>query len=162
MDDCFFCKVKANPTFSDIYDDDFYIGHLSGVPINPGHVELFVKRHIPSILELNEAEQNDLIPAIKAVMQKLLHMDFKDYYSKILSTKPESYIKLYTQKMLDLPFVGDKPVGFNVGINQGVAAGQTVMHLHIHVIPRFKGDCKDPTGGVRNFLNKLGDYKRFL
>ena len=41
------------------------------------------------------------------------------------------------------------PDGFNIGINDGVAAGQTVMHLHIHLIPRFLGDMDDPRGGVR-------------
>jgi len=41
------------------------------------------------------------------------------------------------------------PDGYNVGINDGEAAGQTVMHLHIHLIPRYKGDIPDPRGGVR-------------
>ena len=41
------------------------------------------------------------------------------------------------------------PDGFNIGINEGLAAGQTVMHLHIHLIPRYKGDQPDPRGGVR-------------
>ena len=41
------------------------------------------------------------------------------------------------------------PDGFNIGINDGTAAGQTVMHLHIHLIPRFAGDQPDPRGGVR-------------
>ena len=41
------------------------------------------------------------------------------------------------------------PDGFNIGINDGVAAGQTVMHLHIHLIPRYAGDQPDPRGGVR-------------
>ena len=44
---------------------------------------------------------------------------------------------------------GLKPDGFNVGVNDGVAAGQTVMHAHIHVIPRRSGDVADPRGGVR-------------
>jgi diadenosine tetraphosphate (Ap4A) HIT family hydrolase len=39
--------------------------------------------------------------------------------------------------------------GYNVGINDGAAAGQTVMHLHIHLMPRFEGDMADPRGGVR-------------
>ncbi len=42
-----------------------------------------------------------------------------------------------------------QPDGFNIGINDGAAAGQTVAHLHIHLIPRFTGDRPDPRGGVR-------------
>ena len=41
------------------------------------------------------------------------------------------------------------PDGYNIGINDGVMAGQTVMHLHIHLIPRYKGDSSDPRGGIR-------------
>ena len=41
------------------------------------------------------------------------------------------------------------PDGYNIGINDGLFAGQTVMHLHIHLIPRYKGDSLDPRGGVR-------------
>ena len=44
---------------------------------------------------------------------------------------------------------GHAPDGYNLGINDGTAAGQTVMHLHLHVIPRYRGDCADPRGGVR-------------
>jgi diadenosine tetraphosphate (Ap4A) HIT family hydrolase len=43
-----------------------------------------------------------------------------------------------------------RPDAYNVGLNIGVAAGQTVMHAHIHVIPRYTGDVADPRGGVRN------------
>jgi len=41
------------------------------------------------------------------------------------------------------------PDGFNIGINDGLAAGQTILHLHIHVIPRYEGDMPDPWGGIR-------------
>ncbi|MGP1667643.1 MAG: HIT family protein, partial [Rhodanobacter sp.] len=41
------------------------------------------------------------------------------------------------------------PDGYNIGINVGAAAGQTVPHLHVHVIPRYAGDMDDPRGGVR-------------
>jgi diadenosine tetraphosphate (Ap4A) HIT family hydrolase len=41
------------------------------------------------------------------------------------------------------------PDGYNIGINDGVCAGQTVMHLHVHLIPRYEEDSDDPRGGVR-------------
>ena len=45
-----------------------------------------------------------------------------------------------------------QPEGYNVGINDGVVAGQTVMHLHIHLIPRYPGDSDDPKGWVHRVL----------
>lgn len=51
------------------------------------------------------------------------------------------------------------PDGFNFGINSGDAAGQTVGHLHLHVIPRYDGDMEDPRGGVRHVIPKMGNYK---
>ena len=52
----------------------------------------------------------------------------------------------------------DAPDGYNVGFNAGAAAGQTVMHLHVHVIPRFVGDMDDPRGGVRHVIPSRGNY----
>ena len=49
--------------------------------------------------------------------------------------------------------------GYNVGINQGPAAGQTVMYAHVHMIPRRKGDMEDPRGGVRHVIPSKGNYK---
>jgi diadenosine tetraphosphate (Ap4A) HIT family hydrolase len=51
-----------------------------------------------------------------------------------------------------------RPDGYNVGFNAGPAAGQTVMHLHVHVIPRFAGDMDDPRGGVRHVIPSKGNY----
>ena len=51
------------------------------------------------------------------------------------------------------------PDGYNIGINSGAAAGQTVMHLHVHVIPRYRGDVPDPTGGVRHVIPGKGNYR---
>lgn len=51
-----------------------------------------------------------------------------------------------------------RPDGYNVGFNAGDAAGQTVPHLHVHVIPRYRGDRPDPRGGVRWILPDKADY----
>ena len=50
------------------------------------------------------------------------------------------------------------PAGYNIGINEGFAAGQTVMHLHVHLIPRFAGDSEAPKGGVRWVIPERADY----
>jgi diadenosine tetraphosphate (Ap4A) HIT family hydrolase len=48
--------------------------------------------------------------------------------------------------------------GFNVGMNAGVAAGQTIFHCHIHLIPRREGDVENPRGGVRHVIPDKGNY----
>jgi diadenosine tetraphosphate (Ap4A) HIT family hydrolase len=50
--------------------------------------------------------------------------------------------------------------GFNIGLNYGKAAGQTVEWPHIHLIPRFEGDVEDPVGGVRNIIPGKGNYTK--
>lgn len=52
------------------------------------------------------------------------------------------------------------PTGYNVGFNAGTSAGQTVDHLHVHVIPRYDGDVEDPTGGIRHVIPGKGNYRR--
>ena len=49
--------------------------------------------------------------------------------------------------------------GYNIGVNCGEVAGQTVFHCHVHLIPRRKGDVKNPRGGVRHVISGKGDYK---
>jgi diadenosine tetraphosphate (Ap4A) HIT family hydrolase len=49
---------------------------------------------------------------------------------------------------------------FNIGINCGTAAGQTVMYPHVHLIPRRQGDMPDPRGGVRHVIPEKGNYKK--
>jgi diadenosine tetraphosphate (Ap4A) HIT family hydrolase len=51
-----------------------------------------------------------------------------------------------------------EPQGFNIGVNCGEAAGQTVFHAHIHIIPRYAGDVPIARGGVRNIIPDKGNY----
>ena len=50
------------------------------------------------------------------------------------------------------------PDGFNIGINVGEMAGQSIFHVHIHLIPRYEGDVKNPKGGVRHIIPGKGYY----
>lgn len=60
-----------------------------------------------------------------------------------------------TKKIIEEKF---SPKGFNIGININEAAGQTIPHVHIHLIPRYKGDVENPAGGVRNVIPGKGNY----
>lgn len=59
------------------------------------------------------------------------------------------------KRLLDTKY---KPDGYNIGINCGETAGQTVMHCHIHIIPRYNGDCENPRGGVRGVIPEKQHY----
>ncbi len=61
----------------------------------------------------------------------------------------ESLLQLLNQARAQLQKSSPTPDGFNIGINDGPAAGQTVPHLHVHLIPRYVGDVADPRGGLR-------------
>jgi diadenosine tetraphosphate (Ap4A) HIT family hydrolase len=77
---------------------------------------------------------------------------------KVISTEERrGLLLLLDRAKADLDEMFD-PDGYNVGINDGAAAGQTVPHLHIHLIPRYQGDSEDPRGGVRWIIPEKADY----
>lgn len=61
------------------------------------------------------------------------------------------------RKLIDAEF---NPDGYNIGVNIGPAAGQSIFHVHIHIIPRYEGDVKNPQGGVRHVLPHKAHYTR--
>ena len=84
----------------------------------------------------------------------------KRHIESIFDTTKEEQIDLLAnldkaKKILDQKF---SPDGYNIGINDGEAAGQTVMHLHTHLIPRFSGDTEQAKGGVRWIFPDKANY----
>lgn len=84
----------------------------------------------------------------------------KRHVASIFDLPPEELANLWEHVTGVRNYLSDKfnPDGFNVGINDGIAAGQTVPHGHIHVIPRRKGDFPDPRGGIRWILPNKAKY----
>ena len=113
------CPFCTIPEEGRVIETDLVIGFFDRYPVSPGHVLLVPRRHVANWFEATPEERAALIDAI-------------DDAVAIIETRLER-----------------RPDGFNVGFNSGEAAGQTVMHLHLHVIPRFLGDVDDPTGGIR-------------
>ena len=79
-----------------------------------------------------------------------------DYFSVTAEEKTALWAMVDEgKKLLDERF---RPDGYNVGINAGTDAGQTIMHCHIHLIPRRSGDTNNPRGGVRGVIPGKADY----
>jgi diadenosine tetraphosphate (Ap4A) HIT family hydrolase len=75
-----------------------------------------------------------------------------------LSDKEKQELITLIDKAKELVEQEYTPDGYNIGMNCGEFAGQTVMHFHCHLIPRYKGDMKDPRGGIRHSIEGKGYY----
>ena len=101
---------------------------FDGFPVSPGHVLVTTRRIVKTWFDATDEEQAALMALVKEA-----------------------------KRLLDLR-LDPKSVGYNVGFNSGGAAGQTVPHVHIHVIPRNLGDMPDPRGGVHHIIPDKGNY----
>ena len=98
-------------------------------PVSPGHTLIIPQRHVGSFFDTTPEEKLALLALVDLVGAR--HA---------------------------VPLHGTQPDAFNIGINDGPAAGQTVPHLHIHLIPRYKNDVPDPRGGVRWVVPEKARY----
>ena len=83
----------------------------------------------------------------------------KVYEAKIKQALDKHSVK-FCREALDCWDAVCLPDGYNMGLNEGRAAGRTVDHLHWHIISRYKGDVADPIGGVRHVIPDKGNYRK--
>lgn len=84
----------------------------------------------------------------------------KRHFSDFFEATQEEITAIYSL-LHEVKSIIDKeynPQGYNVGINVGEHAGQTIMHLHVHLIPRYEGDVENPKGGIRKLKPELVPY----
>jgi diadenosine tetraphosphate (Ap4A) HIT family hydrolase len=118
----------AVPAGDWLCSNDLAFAIFDGFPVSPGHVLVTTRRVVETWFQATDAEQAAL-------------MDLVNESKRLLDSR-----------------LSPKPDGYNVGFNSGSAAGQTVPHVHIHVIPRYLGDMPDPRGGVRHVIPGKGNY----
>ena len=118
---------------------------------------------------LDEAQEAGVAPWDDVVREDFHVMVFRDRYP--VTPGHLLFVPVYNSEGVIRDAFGDAVVegermvaagecdAFNIGINMGLAAGQTVMYPHVHLIPRRLGDCADPTGGVRGVIFGQANYK---
>lgn len=122
------------PAFGAIEDgrvlaaDELFAVIRDGFPVSPGHMLIIPRRAVQRFAELTEAEKTRL-------------MAWATWTQEFLGKNAER-----------------QPDGFNLGVNDGPAAGQTMPQFHFHVIPRYTGDVEDPRGGVRWIMPTRAKY----
>jgi diadenosine tetraphosphate (Ap4A) HIT family hydrolase len=122
-------------------------------------------------MTLVEAQAAGIAPWDQQVAEKSMTVVYLDRYPvtpghKLYVPKDDNNPNWITRAFEDALAEGNWMVkeglcdGFNIGLNMGVAAGQTVMYPHVHLIPRRIGDVEDPVGGVRNTIPGKGNYRK--
>lgn len=156
MKDCFFCSEDTQR--GKILETEDLLARLDDFPVSPGHVHIVPKKHRESITDLDISEWRQLQDLIERICDKLKELDLEDRYLEVLAEAPDSRSETMIKDVLESEFLNNNPDGFNIGVNEGRAAGRTVDHFHLHVIPRFEGDMPDPEGGVRKLFPTKADY----
>ena len=111
-----------------IASNELAFAFLDRFPVTRGHALVVTRRVVPTWFDASPDEQAALMSLVNVVKQRLDET------------------------------LAPKPTGYNVGFNCGETAGQTVMHVHVHVIPRYLGDVPDPRGGVRYVIPEKANY----
>ena len=159
--ECYFCKVTSGLADPFIFENASFVGIFDTHPVNPGHALVIPRRHVLSVFDLNERERADYFDALCGVKAVIEATRFAELYSSMmtradLSDRPMDHVKA----VLALPFLDNKPDAYTVGNNDGREAGRSIDHLHVIVLPRYRGDVENPRGGIRNVIPDRANYQR--
>jgi len=158
---CYFCRVVNGEADPFIFENRSFVSIFDTNPVNPGHALIMPKRHVASIFSLNQIEHDDYFDAIYSVKQVVESTDMKALYEDMIKRDYLQYRpRVHIETVLKLPFLGNKPNAYTLGNNDGREAGRSVDHLHVIMLPRYKGDVENPSGGIRNVIPARAQYKR--
>jgi diadenosine tetraphosphate (Ap4A) HIT family hydrolase len=136
-----------------------FLFHFDIHPVSAGHLLVIPRRHVQSLAELNAMERDRFCDAITSGQMHIVLADLVAVYQRMIEESITANSVILARKALKQLERDSNIIGMNVGWNSGTAAGQTVNHLHIHIMPRYKGDVDTVAGGVRQVIPKHADYQ---
>ncbi|OSS42068.1 HIT family hydrolase [Desulfurella amilsii] len=156
MKECLFCNIYEQK--SDVlFENDRFFVIMDKFPVNPGHMLIIPIKHIESIDDLSDNDFFYLKKAISKSKDFLEKNDLKELYENLRPINEKSLD--FIENVLKSSYISKKPDGYNFGLNEGQAVGQTINHLHFHLIPRYFNDVPNPTGGIRYVIYDKANYK---
>ena len=150
---CYFCRelvIGANQ----FLENELAVARWDGYPLSAGHAEIIPKRHVQYVEELSDEEFLAVMQLVRQAVSYIRQTDLRALYEqKIAEVHDDPLLEKYYRKVLT-DYEGHERAmdAYNLGLNNGVEAGQTVPHVHLHVIPRWRDDVTNVAGGVRNVL----------
>lgn len=155
MDDCVFCSLLKEDSAVVFYRDpkDLFVAIWTSMPVFPGHALVMPKRHITNFRAMNETEMARIATVVAEVKTQIEQTDLKQVCENLAVLSDKSKV-LIDQALEFLKTHEQPPDAFNDGINDGEAAGQTIPHLHWHILPRWK---HDNGGGIVQRLTTKSD-----
>lgn len=157
MEECIFCNVLKNKE-NIISENEFFFSIYDRFPVSPGNSLVVSKRHVVSLSYLNKDEWGSLKDSIDKTIKTVENANLKHLYEKFIKNPLNDKSKSFAQRMLDHASIGKKPEGYNLGINEGEAAGRTINHFHLNIIPRFFGDMEGAQRGIKKIFPEFKYY----
>ncbi|MDC7994027.1 HIT family protein [Altibacter sp. HG106] len=114
----------------------------------PDNKKLYTSNHFFIIKDSYPVSPGHLL-----IISNELHIEFFELPLEVKNELP-SLIDI-AKKLIERE---NKPDGYNIGMNCGSSAGQTIFHFHCHIIPRYQGDLKNPEGGIRGVIPNKMNY----
>lgn len=151
VEECIFCEEhrQGGNTFA---ETDLWRARWDLYPVTPGHVEVTLKRHVQFLDQLTDEELDSMMRFARDIMQRIRDTDLHALYQSMLPNADDRNRYLQEAALDNLALRSGEIDAFNFGMNDGPEAGQSVPHLHLHLMPRWAGDIENPRGGVRNIF----------